>query len=79
VRRDLQQRRTFATRGAQTPHVAMLQVTNATVHDFEAMRRGAGGEILPLNKRCAKSPQRRFARGGCACGTTTHDENVEAL
>jgi len=76
---DAQQHGALEAGGAQPPDVGVLDITDPTVDDFEAVSRGAGREVLALDQRGAEAAQRGLARGGRAARAATDDQHVEKV
>src|SRR5690242_20473859 len=55
----------------------MLDVTNAAMHYFEAVRGSTRREIFTFDQRRVESTQRSLAGSGCTGGATTYNENIE--
>ena len=70
---------TLAKRLVDQPHLALLQVAQAAVHQFRALRRGAPGEVVGLDQGGAQA-----AGGGVEChahpgDAAAHHHDVELL
>ena len=59
------------------PHVALLQVAQAAVHELRALRRRAGREVVALDERGAQAPGDGVEGDPAAGDAAADDEHVE--
>ena len=79
VRCVLAQPLAFVQRLVDQPHLALLQVAQAAVHELRALRRRARGEVVALDERRAQ-PTRRGVEGDADAGDASADhDDVEGL
>ena len=62
---------------AQARHVGGLEIAKAAVHDAEAVAGGPRAEVVPLEQRDGKPPERRVARHGGALDAAADDHEIE--
>src|SRR5690242_20708987 len=79
MRCDSEKGRALAAGCAHALDVRVLQIADAAVHHLEAVRRGAGAELNPLNQRRRVATQRSLARRSRARSPAADHEHVEAL
>ena len=76
VRSILEQPAAFAQRFPNQRHVALPEITKATVDQLRAPARGGLGKIVPLQQQRKISPRRRIDRATQPGGATAHDDDI---
>ena len=77
VRRVAAEPLPLAQRLVHEPHVAVLQVAQAAVHQLRALRRRAAGEVVPLDERGAQAAAGGIERHAGAGDPAADHEHVE--